>query len=79
MATSFRQQDVAVARVSHLHPDKITCRICGEQSASSNGWVGFAHRWGPTTHAFFAKKPDVQVTSVSARVEISINLNRESQ
>ncbi len=56
MATAKRQQQVAADRVSHLSADEIKCRYCGEQSASTVSFKGFAHRWGPTKHRFIAAK-----------------------
>ena len=58
MASARKQQDIAAARVQHLDPEQITCRYCGEQSASGS-FKGYAHKWGPTTHRFMAKKPSI--------------------
>lgn len=52
-----RQQEVAFERVKHLPADEIKCRYCGEQSASTPSFVGFAHRWGPSRHRFIAARP----------------------
>jgi len=57
MATAKQQQQVAFERVKHLPADKIKCRFCGESTASSDGWKGFAHKFGPTKHRFIAAKP----------------------
>jgi hypothetical protein len=58
MATAKRQQQVAAERVAHLPADFVRCRFCGEQTASTRGYKGFAHRWGPNgNHRFMAKKP----------------------
>ena len=58
MASKKRQQEVAAERVAHLDPSDIKCRFCGEPTASSPGWKGYAHRWGPHHgHAFIAANP----------------------
>lgn len=55
-ADRFTQQKLAAAKVAHLSPDEIQCRYCGEASAGRS-FKGYAHRWGPTTHLFIARKP----------------------
>ena len=50
------QQRLAAEKVAHLPPEKIRCRYCGEASAGC-GFKGYAHRWGPTVHAFIARRP----------------------
>jgi hypothetical protein len=59
VANADRQQDVAYDRVKDMHPDNIRCRYCGEQTASNDGWKGYAHRYGPTRHRFIAATPKV--------------------
>lgn len=59
MATATQQQAKAARRVSHLPPDSITCRYCGEQSAGGS-FKGYAHRYGPTLHRFMANRPWVR-------------------
>ena len=57
MASAKRQQEVAFHRVKDLPASEIKCRFCGESTAPSAGWKGFAHRFGPTGHRFIAAKP----------------------
>ena len=65
MASGRRQQEVAFERVKHLTPDKIRCRYCGESTASSDGWRGYAHRFGPHAgHRFIAARV-ISVISVT--------------
>ena len=42
----------AAKRLSHLTPEHIVCRYCGEASASGS-FKGFCHKWGPTKHRFY--------------------------
>lgn len=56
LAERRERQEVAARRVAHLDPDEIVCRVCGEQSASGS-FKGYAHRWGPRSHEFTARKP----------------------
>ncbi len=58
MATKKRQQEVAAQRVQHLEPRDIRCRYCGESTASTPSFKGYAHRYGPTTHIFIAARPE---------------------
>mgnify|MGYP003659019240 FL=1 len=57
MASAKRQQEVAFQRVKDLPASEIKCRFCGESTASSDGWKGFAHKFGPARHRFIAAKP----------------------
>jgi len=57
MATATENQHIAANRVLHLPADKITCRYCGEVSATGT-WKAYAHFWGPRGgHLFTAAKP----------------------
>jgi len=44
-------------RVQHLPADRIICAVCGEQTASTPSFKGYAHKYGPTQgHIFIAKE-----------------------
>jgi len=58
MANGRRQQEVAAERVQHLPPEDIKCRFCGERTASTPSFKGYAHAWGPHGgHRFIAESP----------------------
>ncbi len=77
MASARRQQEVAFQRVKDLTASEIKCRFCGETTASSDGWKGFAHRFGPNSkHRFIAAKPVApKTTEFNARLKSLITFS----
>ena len=66
MADRKRQQQVAFERWANLPPERIRCRFCGEQTASTAPFMGYVHRWGPTSHTFMAAKPGPRSAELQA-------------
>ena len=71
MASAKRQQEIAAEQVSHLPPDQIQCRYCGESTASSGSIKGYFHKYGPTTHIFIAATPQLKTKGVKNYENIS--------